>query len=139
MGAWGHKSFENDDALDWLGDLKDSDEATIVRTTLEAVTDAKDDVDTNDACAALAAAEIVAAALGRGDDRLDEDALEWVGQRRSVFEPADGALAARAVARVLAKSSLQELWSEGGGGNDWRADVQELLRRLSPRDVGRGA
>lgn len=75
MGAWGHGSFDNDAASDWLGDLAEGD-VSLVGETLDAVGAAEKDeyIDADDACNALAAAELVAAALGKGEDRLSESA-----------------------------------------------------------------
>ncbi|MEA2751624.1 MAG: hypothetical protein QOI41_5767 [Myxococcales bacterium] len=132
MGAWGPGSFENDSALDWFGDLEDGG-VELLRETLEHAADADDDeyLEVDEASAALAAAEIVAAARGKGDERLDDDAVEWTAGSRRDITDADLALARRAVVRVIAKSEVQELWDEGGTNNEWRPVVGELLRRLS--------
>jgi len=34
MGTWGADSFQNDWALDWLGDLCESGDASLIRATL---------------------------------------------------------------------------------------------------------
>jgi hypothetical protein len=132
MGAWGHKSFENDSALDWLGDLTDSD-ASLVREALDAVAGADEDayLEVDEASAALAAAEIVAAALGKGDDRLNEDAALWLKENRDAVQSVGAARARLAVERVFKSSELRELWDENGDGTEWHADVRELLNRLA--------
>jgi hypothetical protein len=132
MGAWGPGSFENDSAMDWLSDLG-AGEVEIVRETLARAADAEDDdyVDVDDASAALAAAEMVAAALGKGDERLNDEAVDGVAGYRKLIEAPDLGLARRAVERVLASSEVQQLWDEGGTENEWRTHVRELLRRLS--------
>lgn len=132
MGAWGHKSFENDSALDWLCDLGDA-EPSLVSETLDAVGDAAEDayVDVDEACAALAAAELVAAALGKGDDRLNKDAASWLKDSRAVVETVGAARARRAVERLFKSSELRKLWDENGANTEWHADVRELLERLT--------
>lgn len=35
MGAWGIKSFENDDASDWLYDLEESDDPSVIQKALQ--------------------------------------------------------------------------------------------------------
>ena len=132
MGAWGTGSFENDHALDWVGDLLEGDVA-IVRSALGSVANAPDGefLDADDCCEALVAAELVAAACGKGDDRLAHGALDWIAAHRSELGEADRGVAARAVGRVVAGSELQELWDEGGPDEEWHASVSELLRRLS--------
>jgi len=132
MGAWGHKSFENDSALDWLGDLADG-EKSLVGEALDAVTSADEDdyLEVDEASAALAAAELVAAALGKGDDRLNEDAAAWLEEHRAVAQGIGAARARKAVERVYKASELRELWDENGEDTEWHADVRELLARLT--------
>lgn len=132
MGAWGHKSFENDSALDWLGDVADGDPST-VGDALDAVAEAApdDDLEVDDASAALAAAELVAAALGKGDDRLNSSALTWLADHRAAAATIGATRARRAVERVLESSELRELWDENGSDTDWHRDVRELIQRLS--------
>lgn len=132
MGAWGHKSFDNDSALDWLGELVDGD-AELVEEALDAVADAEEDayLEVDEASAALAAAELVAAALGKGDERLNDDATEWLEEHRAAARAIGAARARRAVERVYESSELRELWDENGDDTEWHADVRELLHRLA--------
>jgi hypothetical protein len=131
MGAWGHETFENDAALDWLGDLAEGAPAQF-RDALSLVRGAEPDdyVDADDACAALAAAELVAAARTGKRERLPESAVQWLADHHDVIRPDDAALARAAIDRVLSGSELEELWQEGHAA-PWRASVDELLRRLS--------
>lgn len=132
MGAWGEKPFENDSALDWLGDLG---EVADLRNKLSSVADAVDYLDVDDGSAAIAAAEIVAAA-GDGElGRLATDASAWLGQHGKEIVDSDRALAVRAVERVLGSDSeLAALWDEGDTDNEWRRDVAGLVARLvAPR------
>lgn len=131
MGAWGHGAFENDSALDWLADLAEGD-ASLVAEALAAVADADADeyIEVDDASAALVAAELVAAALGKGDDRLNDDATSWLDAHRASVRDLGAAGARRAVARVLESSELSELWGENGDDTPWHLDVRALLERL---------
>jgi hypothetical protein len=139
MGTWGAGSFENDAVMDWLAELEDGG-AKVVRNALDTVADADEDeyLDADDAQAALGAAEIVAAACGKGLDRIEEqdELAAWIAAHGKDFREADVALAGRAVERVLTRSELQELWDEGGPDNEWRPLVGELLRRLRPAARG---
>jgi hypothetical protein len=131
MGAWGEKPFENDSALDWLGDL---DGVEDLRSTLASVADGDDYLEVDDCSAAIAAAEIVAAACDGKLDRLAEDASAWLGRHGKQLAASDRALAARAVQRVLGSDSeLAELWDEGGTDNEWRRDAAGLVARLAGR------
>lgn len=134
MGAWGHRTFENDSALDWLCDLVDGEagDASRIKEAFEVVAGAGDDdyIEVDEASAAIAAGELVAAALGQGNDRLNEDAAEWLGENLDAVRAIDVDLARRAVQRVFAHSELRELWDENGSDTEWHADVRELLKRL---------
>ena len=79
MGAWGEKPFENDAAQDFLAAFEAGGVAEL-RSALEGVADTDDDseVDVDDGSAAIAAAEIVAAALGLGTDRVTKAVKAWL-------------------------------------------------------------
>lgn len=132
MGAWGEKAFENDSALDWFNDLE-AEGVEALRHLLESVaeTDETDYLDIDDGAAAIAAAEIVAAARGRGRDRLTKPVIAWLDANADELVEEDIVLAAAAIERVVAGSSeLRELWEEGGADSPWHADVRTLLSRL---------
>jgi Domain of unknown function (DUF4259) len=133
MGAWGHRTFENDSALDWLGDLEDSD-ASALAEALDTIADAppKTYLDADDCSAALAAAELIAAALGRGDDRLTKEALAWLDEHRDAVRDLGATRAHLAVEKLYKQSELRELWDENGADTPWHADVRELMKRLLP-------
>ncbi|XXT17977.1 DUF4259 domain-containing protein [Sorangium sp. So ce429] len=131
MGAWGYGSFENDSALDWLHEVEA--EPALVGAALDGVATADDQayLEVDECSAALAAAELVAAALGRGDDRLNDDAAAWLQDHRDEIRGVGAARARRAVERVAQGSELRELWDENGADTEWHAGVRELLKRLS--------
>jgi hypothetical protein len=132
MGAWGEKAFQNDSALDWLSELQ-ARGVTELRGILSMVasTDPGEYLDVDDGSAAIAAAEIVAATLSHGRDRLTREGMSWLEANASGIGAEDVALAHRAVERVLVGSSeLRDLWDEGGIGTEWHADVRVLLVRL---------
>jgi len=133
MGAWGEKAFQNDSALDWLAELATGG-VPALRSTLSRVADSdqEDQVDVDDGSSAIAAAEIVAAALGQGKDRLTMAANAWLDAHQGALDTEDLKLANRAVKRVLAEGSeLRALWDENGSDSAWHADVGILLERLT--------
>ena len=97
MGAEGSKTFEIDDASDWLSGFE-SDGAPAVQTALNAVLelDANDYVQATEAACAIAAAEVVAAAKDGDVSRLPEeyhDAIREHGEEIEEFgKPAQRAL-----------------------------------------------
>ena len=133
MGTWGHGSFANDSAMDWLSELADGGPSLLVRALRAAAGAAEEDayLEFEESTAALVAAELVAAALGHGDDRLDEDALGWLEEHQEAARAIGAELARRAVERVYANSEMRELWDENGTDMEWHADVRELLKRLA--------
>jgi hypothetical protein len=139
MGAWGAKAFENDSALDWLVELE-AEGVDGLRDLLARVaeTDEEEYLDVDDGAPAIAAAEIVAAATGRGRDRVPPAVLPWLDANAAEMVEEDVTLAGRAVERVVAPSSeLRELWEEGGFDSPWHADVRVLLTRLGrPARIG---
>ena len=132
MGAWGTKTFENDTALDWLAEFE-SEGADALADTFQAVTDADstDDIDADDACCALAAAEIIAAMKTSDETRLAEEARAALANYRDDIDLDHNApLAARAATRVKTNSELHDLWEETDDYDDWISDVEALIDRL---------
>ncbi len=129
MGAWGHNTIENDDALDWLGELTDLRQITAAFAQI--VDNVDGYIDLTDASAALAAAEVVAALNGRPSRSLPDEARSWIHGKT---KPDTGLLqqARTAVEQVLAGSELEELWDEDGTNqSEWHAVVNDLKERLA--------
>jgi uncharacterized protein DUF4259 len=128
MGAWGAGAFENDDASDWVHELEGRPDLGVVRDRLRAVIGAEY-VEVPEGAIAVAAAEVVAAALGRPSSSLPEVVSTWVSTVPSV-EAADVVLAQSGLARARADGSeLAELWTEGDA-NAWTAALDDLDERL---------
>ena len=119
MGAWGTAAFDNDDASDWVYDLEKRGMAAIdaALADVEAATDLETPTDAN----AIAAGEVIAAALGRPVDGLREDIQEL-----AIFVGPDVTPdhAVRAPGRRPSASSpgpsWRELWDESAEGAEWR-------------------
>jgi hypothetical protein len=131
MGAWGPGIFENDDASDWVWELEDDDDGSVLIEALSVVVDLDPDEDpeADESCNALAAAEIVAAARGRHSVELPSEAREWVARNAAKVDHRLVALAAGAVERVSIASELKELWDEAQD-DSWSLVVRDLLDRL---------
>ncbi len=131
MGATGSGTFDTDDAMDWL-DSFESDGPTAIETALTTVTDLgrEEYLEAPEASHALAAAELVAAASNGEDDRLPDNFRPRFAHHIDAINDADlGALARKAVVRVLRASELKELY-EDAGDEDWEDGVRDLLERL---------
>lgn len=138
MGAWGYGSFENDDALDWVYTLQESQGFSLIIQASDAILSSSGDyLDASDCANALAAAETVAALAGRPAKALPEEVIHWVEeqkaglfQTRQLVDEQLISKAKRAVHAVLSDSELKELWEETDGFEDWEAVVADLLERL---------
>ena len=112
MGAWGHNTFDNDDASDWVYELEESSDLTAITDALNAVTDdAEDYIEAPECSNALAAAEVVAALNGNPSPDLPDTVREWIAGKLAP-ESSLNAKAHRAVDVVLTDSELKELWEE---------------------------
>lgn len=130
MGAWGTAAFDNDDASDWVYELEKSGLAAVEAAIADALraTDLEAPVDTN----AIAAGEVVAAALGRPAATLPDDVQDVVERLAGMVTAEHARRARAAVEGVLESSELAELWAESDEEAAWRGGVEDLLARLRP-------
>jgi hypothetical protein len=129
-GAWGDGSFENDDAMDWVNDCVHAASAEVVKAALDRVL-SEEVVEAPDASAAIAAAEVVAASLGKPSPAIPANLKAWLAGQQTAQVAAQAALAKRALAKIEdpKKSELRQMWSEGKA-NRWLANVQALQSRI---------
>jgi hypothetical protein len=131
MGAWGANSFQNDDAMDWLGDLEREGAKAIVIALKNVPLDKSLDVEAPDASAAIAAAEVIAALNNKPAKTLLPWVAEWIKGRP---KPPKGLteMANAVVSRIISASELRDLWYEADStGGEWLSHVEDLLSRLS--------
>src|SRR5579885_2551780 len=72
-GAWGYKSFENDDALDWVENFLKPGGQSAVEKTVARVAGGRGYLEAPDGCYAVAACEVLAAAQGRPSTDLPKN------------------------------------------------------------------
>jgi hypothetical protein len=129
MGAWGSGPFENDDAGDWVYDLEGADDMSLIHDALDVARTSY--LDAAEGAVAVAAATVVAAALGLRNDGLSDEVTAWLEDHARLVVAADAALAVRALDRVLAeRSEVAELWDDAGE-TTWRASVRALQADLN--------
>jgi hypothetical protein len=122
--------LDNDDAMDWLGHLLQADEYPGIDDALARVI-GPSYVDASIGGVALAAAEIVAAAVGSPAPGLSADLLGWVRDHSQLATTERILRAQAAVARVTAGASeLRELWEASPSKTAWEDAVGSLSRRL---------
>ena len=129
-GAWGTGSFENDDALDWVADCTDAKDIAPVARALSAVMKSEY-IEAPDGSAAVAAAEVIAAALGKPSPNLPSELRTWTQKHLSDKLAQLAPLAKKALVRIQDSeiSELKQLWSEGDS-KKWAAAIAELSSRL---------
>lgn len=132
MGTWSCEPFGNDTACDWAYDLEEGPrDFSLVEATLKRAANSEpSDLDADTADEAMAAAETLAKALGRGTqkDAYTERVDQWVAAIPLRPDASLIAIARQAMERILAPGSeLRELWEETGDFEDW----QNVVRRLS--------
>jgi hypothetical protein len=129
MGAWGVDPFQNDLALDWLGEFTDDFGIDFVRATLDQASWENGEV-------TLAAAEIVAAIAGHAGSTtaLDRPVGGSVASRLPALRPALTSELVRssiaAVDGVANDSELADLWRDSADETEWRALLEDLKARL---------
>jgi hypothetical protein len=135
MGAWSHEPFGNDTANDWAYELEGKRDFSLVAKALRAVLDAGDEtLDADIATEAVAAAEVLAKALGRGSqsDAYTKKVDAWLASLAVRPAPELLADARAALGRILGEDSeLRELWEDSDDAEAWERSVRTLQAALS--------
>lgn len=125
MGAWDTGPFDNDEAADWCNELHEAHPAARAHMIRHALTvaAAASHLEHTAACAAIAAAAIVASTLPRGEPITSVYAPDFLTAGGSVeLDPGTADLAAAALDRVLDRNcEWGELWSDAEADNRDRA------------------
>ena len=130
MGAWGVGHFENDDAADWAWELEDAKSLEPVDAAIAVVEACDDYLEAPEACIALAAAETVAACLGKAAPDLPDSVTALIPTLGKP-SPELVARARAAVTRLADDSELRELWEETDDFTAWQSRVSNLLSGLT--------
>jgi hypothetical protein len=129
-GAWGEGSFENDASLDWVSECTKSAGAKLVSGTLNAALKAEY-LEAPEGSAAVAAAEVVAAARGKPSPDFPKELAVWLERQPKAQLAGLATLARQALRKVREPktSELKQLWSEGAK-NRWDLRIAELAARV---------
>ncbi len=133
MGAWGTGHFENDDAMDLIAGVQGPDD--LDRALRAAAESEEASVDASVASEAMAAAEVVAAMMGRPSGDCPEELAKRL-DALGAPAPALVTLAQESVSRVLMESELVDLWAESDEVEGWNRSVTDLIARLDPTSAG---
>ena len=129
MGAWGPGSFDNDDAMDWVGGLTPDSGDAALRPALTAVAEGHGYVEGPDCSIAIAAAEAVAAARGKPAATLPPEVAAWLQSGPHIARDLVD-VARKAIRRVVTDSELKDLWEESESAEQWREAMSDLESRL---------
>jgi hypothetical protein len=134
MGTWSGEPFGNDVAADFAWELDDQKRWSVVRDALQEALRAREPLDADTACIAIAAAEVVAHGLGRPtqSDAYTESVESFVGRARKP----SGRLVKQAERAVViaasAQGDLAELWAESDA-REWLEANARLTDALARR------
>lgn len=137
MGAWGIGPFDNDEALDFVADILETNDLSRIKTALnQAIPELNDSslLESDKASRALVAAEVISSMRGFSVD-LPESLFEW-SKDKGIPSSELRLTAHSAVLRVLNHSDLRLLWEETTEFDEWRTSVRNLLERLSSPKEG---
>jgi len=129
MGAWGVLPFENDNASDWVWNLEEAEDTSVLSEALEAVTSQDEIIEECEE--GIAAAEVVAALLGKPLAELPDEVTDFV-KRQGKKKPSAELIkqAVTVVRRIVEASNLKEAWDESGSAKEWHTTMDDLLKRL---------
>ena len=133
MGTFGFGNFQNDSGMDFEDDFKEMPtSSTVILASLSIVRtiEAKGDIEYHEACMALAAAEVMAASLGKPSADFPAEFHPLIANLVLNKDIYTRNMARKAVKHMLDKSELPELWAEGDEMKDWQMVQQDLLTRL---------
>ena len=130
MGAWGTGNFENDDAADFLRDLR-AQRVNDIKELFSSIESQIGYLEAPESSVAIAAAEVLAAAKGAPTPEVPSAITDWIEQNKPAVMPELVGSALRAVRRIKADSELQALWDEGSQGAEWHRRIDDLIKRLS--------
>ena len=134
MGAWGHDSFDNDQALDTVDQIVESTSYGLIEASfLECGREFGDHdfIDLDLACSVIVGAEVIAALRGAASKTLPAALSSWIAENRPKDLDALSRKAAGALHLVTSEdgSELKSLWEEGDP-SEWYNSVRDLKERM---------
>jgi len=133
MGAWGAGPFQNDHALDFLAELSELPPAGMGSRITSALALPSDGyVELHEACAAIAAAELIAAARSAAIEGPDEKPVVVVQSDEETGDAQVRDLALAALVRVNGEwSEWRDMWVESGSWEEADQMITGLRAKLS--------
>ena len=131
MGTWGIKTFDNDGNSDWLWELEETNDTSLLEQSLSPEID--DYLEAPDGEIILAASEIINGIKNGPREDLPVEAVDWITAHKNLDVSKLIPKAIKMIDRLLGeKSELKELWQENKEDLPlWLADVNDLKNKLS--------
>ncbi|OON67666.1 DUF4259 domain-containing protein [Hymenobacter sp. CRA2] len=130
MATWDYHNFDNDAAADFAEQFRQRPNEALLYEALATAAEEEGVIEAADASQALAAAELVAAIIGKPAADMPVGLLPAATQLDADGQEDLQELALEAVEAVLRGSELQERWAASDNYADWQALQQNLLERL---------
>lgn len=130
MGAWDYHNFDNDAAADFAETFRQRPNEAVLYEALATAAEEEGYLETDEASQALAAAELVAAIIGKPAADMPVGLLPAATRLNADGQEDLQELAIEAVEAVLRGSELQEQWADTPDYAAWQALQQNLLARL---------
>jgi hypothetical protein len=131
VGAWGVATFENDEAADWVYELEETDDLSLIAASLlEVIETAEGDyLDSREGTRALAAAEVLAALLQGRTVRLPEEVEAWIDEHPHLGGQVYREIALNAVQRIQqdSESEVKEQWEDTMYAEAWLIEIDRLI------------
>src|SRR5260370_9823941 len=130
MGAWGSGSFDNDDAVNFLSELR-AKEVSDISEILSGIEKQTGYIEAPECSVVIAAAEVIAASKGAPTSKASPEIAAWIKEKRPTIVPELVSSALKAVGRLKTDSELKELWDEAGRLQEWHDRIDDLAQRLA--------
>lgn len=129
-GAWGHGSFENDAAMDWVLEISHSQDTDPLLNSFNDVLISKF-IDADLCSRAIVSAEVIASLKTADFANLPTALSKWAKMRTQEFEPEMPKLAQKALeyCKDTSRSELAQLWDESGSRN-WLLSLSAIEEKL---------
>jgi hypothetical protein len=133
MGVWGTGNFDNDTALDWVFELEETNDLSLIVETIEAVF-IEDYIDSDVGAEALIAIEAIVRLKGNFgvENSYAEDLDNWVKSHSLEVSSELIEKSKKALELIVSdKSELYELWGETEDFEAWKNEINDLRVRLN--------
>ena len=133
MGTWDVGIFDNDAALDWVGELSNQEGTAQINAALDDVLDTGGEYLEGDLSnQALAAIEALTLSYGAGDESACPEALrDWVVENNSAIDSALLEKSLRVIDRILTEPSENLRLFDGDLLEQWKGVALTLRARVA--------